>query len=422
MVSAFFRDTEINSRILGMLVALIVVMVGFHIWSDGTFLQPANMQTLAVQTTGTAIVATGMVLIIVSRNIDLSVGSQVGIAAMLYAMLMTQWIPDILGIQLNDPAMWVVALAIGVTIGILIGGFQGFLVAYVGVPSFVVTLAGLLAFRGIVWNMSQGEGVFGIDPTFTKLGGGYRGSVGGDTTWILAILVCVGIIAFLIYSRRQRQRFGFKLRPVWAEITLGAIGVGVVLLLAWVSNEAFWPKGFAEQFAEANDIAIPEGGLFIPIGFGWPVLLLVVVTLVMTFIATRLRFGRYVYSYGGNPEAAKLAGINTKWVVMLTFIVMGVLCSFAGAIASARLGGATLDIGTTEELDVIAAAVVGGASFTQPGVGTIPGAVLGALFMATLRFGLQFNGVNAANQNIVIAGVLIVAVGLDQWNRRRGSS
>ena len=420
-MAGFLSATEINSRLLGMLVALVVILVGFHIWSDFKLLQPGPMGTLAVQTAGTAIVATGMVLIIVSRNIDLSVGSQVGIAAMLYALLMADWLPNILGIDLGNPFSWVIALAVGLTLGALIGGFQGFIVAYVGVPSFVVTLGGLLAFRGVVWQMSSGAAVSGIDDTFRKLGGGYRGSVGGDTTWILAILFSLAIVAFLIYNRWQRQRFGFKLRPIWAEVLLGAIGVGVVLALAWFANESFWPQGAADRFAAETGTPIPEGGLLIPIGFPWPVLLLVGVALVMTILATRRRFGRYVYSYGGNPQAAELAGINTRWVIMKTFIVIGVLCSLAGAIASARLNGATLDIGFTEELDVIAAAVVGGASFAG-GIGTIPGAVLGAVVMQSLRFGLAFNGVNASQQSIVIGAILVIAVGFDSWNRRRGGA
>ena len=418
-VGGFFSATEINSRLLGMLVALVAILLGFHILSGGTFLQPATMGTLIVQMSGTAIVATGMVLVIVSRNIDLSVGSQVGIAAMLYALLMADWMPALLGIELGDPFAWLIALAIGLTVGVIIGGVQGFIVAYIGVPSFVVTLGGLLAFRGIVWQMSSGAAVSGLDETFRKLGGGYRGSVGGDTTWILAILVCVAIVAFLIYNRWQRKRFGFKLRPIWAEVLLGAVGIVVVLGLAWFANQAFWPKGAAERFALQNDIAIEEGGLLIPIGFPWPVLLMIGVAVVMTIIATRRRFGRYVYSYGGNPEAAELAGINTRWVVMKTFIVIGVLCSLAGGVASSRLNGATLDIGFQEELDVIAAAVVGGSSFAG-GIGTIPGAILGAAVMTSLRFGLAFEGFNASQQNIVIGVVLIVAVGFDSWNRRRG--
>jgi D-xylose transport system permease protein len=150
-------------------------------------------------------------------------------------------------------------------------------------------------------------------------------------------------------------------------------------------------------------------------------MLVIGVTIVMTFIATRRRFGRYVYAYGGNPDAADLAGINTRWTIMKTFIVMGVLCAIAAAIASARLNGSTLDVGQSYELYVIAAAVVGGTSFAG-GIGTIPGAILGAFVMQSLAYGLSFIGVNSPGQNIAAGIVLIVAVGFDTYNRRRGRS
>ena len=190
--------------------------------------------------------------------------------------------------------------------------------------------------------------------------------------------------------------------------------------LAWFANNKFWPKGLADQYAQEHDIAVPPGGLVIPTGFPFPILLLIGVTLVMSFLATRRRFGRYVYAYGGNPDAAELAGINTRFTILKTYVLMGVLCALAAAIAAARLNGATLDIGVSYELYVIAAAVVGGTSFAG-GIGTIPGAVLGAFVMQSLAYGLSFIGVNSPGQNVVAGIVLIVAVGFDTFNRRRGS-
>jgi D-xylose transport system permease protein len=151
-----------------------------------------------------------------------------------------------------------------------------------------------------------------------------------------------------------------------------------------------------------------------------PIVLLIVVTLAMTWIANRRKFGRYVYAYGGNPDAAELAGINTRWTILKTFVLMGILCALAAAIVSARLNGASLDIGQSYELYVIAAAVVGGTSFAG-GIGTIPGAVLGAFVMQSLAYGLSFIGVNSPGQNVVAGLVLVVAVGLDTINRRRGT-
>jgi len=417
-IRALFAQTEIDSRLFGMLVAFVLILVTFHILSGGTLIQPDNMITMSVQAAGIAIIATGMVLVIVSRNIDLSVGSLVGLISMSYALWMTDWFPRIFGLGPDVPFQWLLALALGIGMGAAVGALQGFIIAYIGVPSFIVTLGGLLSIRGLVWYQSEGAAVVGLDPTFDLIGGGALGSVGGLITWILGIVGCVAIIAILYNSRRQRRRYNFPVRPMWAEVLLGAVGCGVVLALAWFANNAFWPKGLADQYA--IDHHVDPNGLQIPIGFPYPIVLLVIVTLVMTFIATRRRFGRYVYAYGGNPDAAELAGINTRMTILKTYVLMGILCAFAAAIAAARLNGSTLDIGTSYELYVIAAAVVGGTSFAG-GIGTIPGAVLGAFVLAALNYGLSFIGVNSPGQNVAAGVVLILAVGLDTLNRRRGS-
>jgi D-xylose transport system permease protein len=417
-----FAQTEIDLRLFGMLVAFVVILLTFHVISGGKLISPTNMTTMAVQAAGIAIIATGMVLIIVSRNIDLSVGSLVGLIAMSYSIWMTDWFPHIFGLGPNVPFQWVLALALGIGLGAAIGALQGFIIAYIGVPSFIVTLGGLLSIRGLVWYQSQGAAVTGLDPTFQLIGGGAQGSIGGTITWILGGLGCVAIIFLLYNGRRQRRRYGFPLRPMWAEILIGAIGCVAALGLAWFANNNFWPAGLANRVAiEQNWGPEPEGGWHIPAGFPFPIVLLIGVTLVMTWMATRRRFGRYVYAYGGNPDAAELAGINTRWTILKTYVVMGVLCALAAAIASARLNGATLDIGVSYELYVIAAAVVGGTSFAG-GIGTIPGAVIGAFVMQSLSYGLSFIGVNSPGQNVAAGIVLIIAVGLDTLNRRRGSS
>jgi D-xylose transport system permease protein len=414
--------TEIDLRLFGMLVALAVILLTFNTLSGGKFFQPTNMVTLAVQASGVAVIATGMVLVIVSRNIDLSVGSLVGVIAMTYALLMTEVMPNILGMGADFPFRWVIALGIGVLVGALIGGLQGFIIAYIGVPSFIVTLGGLLSLRGVVWYLSSGAAVSGLDRDFQLIGGGAIGSIGGTATWVVGIIGCVAIIGLLINGRRQRRRFGFPVRPMWAEVLLGVIGCIAVLGVAAFANANLWPAGLANRIAtEQNWGPAPAGGWKIPTGFPYPIMLLLGVTLVMTLIATRRRFGRYVYAYGGNPDAAELAGINTRLTILKTYVVMGVLCALAAAIASARLNGATLDVGQSYELYVIAAAVVGGTSFAG-GIGTIPGAVLGAFVMQSLAYGLSFMGVNSPGQNVVAGIVLIIAVGLDTLNRRRGSS
>jgi len=406
-IGGMIAQTEIDLRLFGMLLALGLILLTFNILSGGKFFQPTNMVTLAVQASGIAIIATGMVLVIVSRNIDLSVGSLVGLIAMTYALLMTDVMPRILGMGPDFPFRWLIALGLGILLGAGVGALQGYIIAYVGVPSFIVTLGGLLSIRGAIWYMSNGAAVSGLDPIFQLIGGGAKGSVGGTLTWVLGVVGCLAIIALLLNGRRQRRHFGFPLRPMWAEVLLGVIGCVAVLGLAAFANANLWPKGIS-------------GGLDIPTGVPYPIVLLIGVTLVMTWLATRRRFGRYVYAYGGNPDAADLAGINTRRTVLKIYVVMGILCALAAAIAVARLNTATLDVGQSYELYVIAAAVVGGTSFAG-GIGSIAGAVLGAFVMQSLAYGLSFMGVNSPGQNVVAGIVLILAVGFDAYNRRRGS-
>jgi D-xylose transport system permease protein len=418
-IRGLVSQTEIDLRLFGMLVALGLILLTFNVLSGGKLIQPTNMLTMAVQACGIAIIATGMVLVIVSRNIDLSVGSLVGLISMSYALLMVDWFPHIFGLSASVPFQWALALVLGIGIGVAIGALQGFIIAYIGVPSFIVTLGGLLSIRGVIWYQSQGAAVTGLDPTFQLIGGGALGSIGEAMTWGIGVAGCLAIIGLLYLNRRQRRRYGFPLRPRWAEVLLAVLGSLAMLGLAWFANHNFWPKGLADKYAADHGIVVPAGGLLIPTGFPYPVVLLIGVTLVMAWLANRRKYGRYVYAYGGNPDAAELAGINTRWIVMKTYMLMGVLCALAAAIAAARLNGSTLDIGSGYELYVIAAAVVGGTSFAG-GIGTIPGAVIGAFVMQSLAYGLSFLGVNSPGQNVVAGIVLILAVGFDTWNRRRG--
>jgi D-xylose transport system permease protein len=409
------RATEIDLRLFGMVVALVLIWIGLGL-ANSSILQPVNFLTFSVQAASTAVLATGMVLVIVSRNIDLSVGSVVGLIGMGYAVFMANIVPTTIG--LNNPLGWVVALVLGLAFGALIGAFQGFLIAYAEIPSFVVTLGGLLGFRGLIWQFSGGTTVAPNLPTFNLLGGGPEGSLGGPLSWVFGIVICLAAVYLLVNARRQRRKFGFPLRPLWAETAIGIVSVIAVLLGVYVANSYHWPSGLASAYAVSHGIAEPPGGLVIEAGIPFPLVIVVGVAIFMTFLSTRRRFGRDVFAYGGNPIAADLAGINTRWVVMRTFIIMGLLCAISAAIASARLNGGTLDLGQGYELYVIAAAVIGGTSFAG-GIGSIPGAIVGALVMQSLQYGLGFMGFNSPQVNMVAAVVLVAVVGLDAWNRRR---
>jgi len=413
---SLLAQTEIDPRLFGMVAALAIILVGFHLISGGTFLRPANMITLGIQASGIAVIATGMVLVIVSRNIDLSVGSLVGIVAMVYAELMANWLTS-LGIGVDFPFRWAIALAIGIAVGAAFGALQGFIIAYIGVPSFVVTLGGLLSIRGLIWYLSEGAAVTGLDPTFELFGGGGSGSIGGTLTWGVGIVGSLAVVALLFQNRRRRRQFGFPVRPMWAEVVLGVAACAAILGISAFMNQSFFAQRIADQI---NAQTGAPAGTPVSAGFPYPVMILVAVTLVMTWLATRRRFGRYVYAYGGNPDAASLAGINTRMTILKTYVIMGILCAISAAIAVGRLNVATLDIGQSYELYVIAAAVVGGTSFAG-GIGTIPGAVLGAFVMQSLAYGLAYIGIDSPGQNVAAGIVLILAVALDAWTRRRGT-
>lgn len=415
-VARFFRATELDTRLLGMIGALVVIWIAFQILSGGQFLTPRNLWNLSVQTSSVAVMATGMVLIIVTRNIDLSVGSLLGFIGMIMGVMQTEMLPKLIGFE--HPATWIIALGIGIVAGAVIGGFQGFIIAFLGVPAFIVTLGGLLVWRGAAWWVTSGRTVAPMDSTFCLMGGGLEGSIGSMWSWILGILACIAIVIMVANSRRQRQRFNFPRRPVWAEVFMAAISCGLVLGAVAIANAYYWPIGIVRKYAEANNIIIPDGGLFISHGIAILVLIAVATGIIMTFVTTRTRFGRYVFAMGGNPEAADLAGINTRWVTMKIFIIMGILCAIAGAVFTARLNAATNAQGTLDELLTIAAAVIGGTSLAG-GVGTIAGAMIGALLMQSLSSGMVLLGLDTPLQNIVVGIVLVIAVWLDTIYRRR---
>jgi D-xylose transport system permease protein len=335
---------------------------------------------------------------------------------MIMGVMQAELLPKVLGFE--HPATWIITLGIGLLVGAAIGALHGLIIAFMNVPSFIVTLGGLLVWRGGTWFITSGRTVAPMDSTFRLMGGGTNGSIGATWSWIVAAFACVAIIVAILNSRHQRRRFGFPLRPVWAEYFLGALGCAIVIGAVAVANSYPWPVAIARNYADANGIAWPDGGLFIAHGIAIPVLMALCVGAVMTFIATRLRFGRYVFAIGGNPEAAELAGIKTRWVTVKIFALMGALCAIAAAISTARLNAATNAQGELDELYTIAAAVIGGTSLAG-GVGTIAGAMLGALVMQSLQSGMVLVGIDTPFQRIVVGFVLVVAVWLDTIYRAR---
>ncbi|WP_085940812.1 sugar ABC transporter permease [Azospirillum sp. B506] len=409
------RALELDTRMVGMIGALAIVWIGFDILTGGAFLTPRNLWNLSVQTASVAVMATGMVLVIVTRNIDLSVGSILGFTGMVVGVLQARILPEIWGF--DNPLTWVVAVAAAVAVGGAVGAAQGAVIAYLGVSSFIVTLGGLLVWRGAAWWVTTGQTVAPMDGLFKRLGGGFEGAIGAGPSWMVGLAAVLLSVATILVTRRRRAGFGFPVRPRWAEgvviLLVAAAIVGAVLVV----NSYPLPAPVVRRMMEAQGLSTDGGLPFVAHGFAIPVLIAVAVGVGMTFLSRRTRFGRYVFAIGGNPEAAELSGINTKRVMVMVFGLMGALCGLSACIATARLNAATNANGTLDELYVIAAAIIGGTSMAG-GVGTILGAMLGAMVMQSLQSGMVLLGVDAPMQNIVVGLVLVAAVYVDTLYRR----
>ncbi len=410
---------EIDTRLLGMIGAFVLLCIGFNIITGGNFLTPRNIFNLTIQTVSVAIMATGMVFIIVTRHIDLSVGALLATCSAFMAMMQTVVVPQWLGLGLGNPMIAPLAILAGLLIGTAIGAFQGWLVGYLTIPAFIVTLGGLLVWRNVAWYTTGGQTIGPLDPTF-QLFGGTNGTLGETWSWVIGALAVAAALWAIAGARRNKLKHGFPVKPLWAEFALGAISAAAILGFIAILNAYQIPTNRLRQMFEARGEVMPEGYTQ---GFGLPisVLLLIIVAVVMTLIARRTRFGRYIFATGGNPDAAELSGINTRMLTVKVFALMGFLCALSAVVASARLTFHSNDIGTLDELRVIAAAVIGGTALSG-GLGTIYGAILGALIMQSLQSGMAMVGVDAPFQNIVVGLVLVLAVFIDIVYRKRTGS
>ncbi|WP_198297184.1 MULTISPECIES: sugar ABC transporter permease [Deinococcus] len=368
--------------------------LAFHLLTGGTFLSARNLWNLSVQTASVGVMVGGMVLVIVMRHIDLSVGSILGLTGMIMAVLNARVLPD------TSWSGWATLLA-GLLVGAAIGAVQGAWVAYLNIPAFIVTLGGLLIWRGFAWILTSGQTVAPLTDRFQVFGGGLGGSIGGPWSWAIGAALVATVVVSDLRSYRRRARSGLPQRDPLLQVLVTALSVALII-------------GFILIMVGYPD---PRTGL--PRGMPVPVLIMLAVTALLMWVVRATRFGRYVYAFGGNPEAARLAGINTARLTVMVFALMGLLAALAGAIQTARLNAGTNSTGTLAELSVIAAAVIGGTSLGG-GTGSIPGAFLGALFMASLINGMLLLDLSSAVQNVVQGLVLILAVTLDTLYRRRG--
>ncbi|MBN8290798.1 sugar ABC transporter permease [Rhodobacter sp. NTK016B] len=407
---SLIESLEIDTRLLGMIAAFALICIAFDLMTGGRFLSPRNIFNLSIQTVSVAIMATGMVFVIVTRHIDLSVGALLATCSAVMAMMQQAWLPNLMGLELGHWAIAPLAILAGLVAGTAIGAAQGWLVGYLTIPAFIVTLGGLLVWRNVAWYLTGGQTIGPLDENF-QLFGGINGTLGTSWSWILGAIAAAAAVWIVFSARRAKISHEFPVKPLWAEGALAAVFVVLILGFVGILNAYQVPIGRLRRIFEARGETVPEG---FSMGYGLPisVLLLILVAIAMTVIARKTRLGRYIFATGGNPDSAELSGINTRFLTVKVFAIMGFLCALSAVVASARLTNHANDIGTLDELRVIAAAVIGGTALSG-GLGTIYGAVLGALIMQSLQSGMAMIGVDAPFQNIVVGAVLVEAVLLD---------
>ncbi len=379
--------SALDLRLSIMAAVLVFMALVFHVFT-GNFLTPENLYNIAQQTAVVGIVAAAIALIIVARQIDLSVGSVMGVVGVLIAFLMY-----------TKGWHWVPACLAGLAVSLVIALYQGWLTAYLGVPSFVVTLGGLMSFRGAAFLVADGKTQPITDPTFLLFGGGLDGALGPTVSWALGLALAALLLWNTFSRRRNAVAHGFPQRPLWFDAAVS--GFFVLVLLAFVAT------------MNAYVLADKGAGQGIPI----PVVIWGVVVIGMAFIVNRTRFGRYVYAIGGNPEAALLVGIPVKKVMLKLFLLLAVLVTVAAVVSVSRLNAGTNSLGSNMELYVIAAAVIGGVALSG-GSGTVLGSVLGALIIQFLESGLLLMDVSIGWRMVIIGQVLIIAVVFDVLYRR----
>jgi putative multiple sugar transport system permease protein len=382
------RKLAIDIRQYGILAALVAIIVLFEVLTGGRLLLPGNVNNLIQQNSYVLILAIGMVMVIIAGHIDLSVGSLVAMVGAVAGLAMGEW---------HLP--WWLAVLVALLAGAVVGAWQGFWVAYVEIPAFIVTLAGMLLFRGLTLVFLHGGTIGGLPSEFVAIGAGWLpnwlGKVGNTDalTVVLALIACVLLVFFQTSARNARRKL---LLPVegaasfWAKI---ALAVAAILGVSW-------------QLANYS---------------GTPIILIILAALILAynFLLNRSVFGRHVYAMGGNLFAAVMSGVKTRRVNFALFVNIGMLAALAGVVSTSRAGSAVASAGQNYELDAIAAVFIGGAA-VQGGVGTVTGAMIGGLVMGVLNMGLSILSVDAAWQMAIKGLVLLLAVAFDLVNKRRG--
>lgn len=376
-----------NIRDYGMYIALIVIILTFTVMTDGLFISSRNISNLLDSAGYIAVLAVGMTLIIVIRHIDLSVGFLAGFLGAITAIFLTQ-----LGLS-----VWI-TIPLILLLGAIIGLFNGALVAKMGIPSFVATLAGMLIFRGALLQVTERTGTIIIkDEQFNAIGNGFIPSI-MQINGLHLMTLLVGLVGILLYifneisNRRNKMTYGFDV------MSKGIFSVKLVLISALIAYITWILAGYN--------------------GFSWTVVIIIIVVIIYHYLTTKTVLGRHIYAVGSNPEAAHLSGINVQKITYIVFGSMGMLAALSGILFTSRLQSATTTAGTLFELDAIAAAYVGGVS-SAGGVGKVTGAIIGAIVMASLSSGMNLLGVGISYQYMIRGGVLAGAVIFDVMTRKQ---
>ena len=393
-ITAVSKSIRTNIRTYTMIIALALIWLLFGSLTHWVFFEPRNLSNLFRQMTIVSFLAIGMVLVITTGNIDLSVGSATGLVSAVTAYLQVQIMPPIL--HSLFPAMaagplgvlnTIIAIVTALLVGLLIGLWQGTIIAFLKVPAFIVTLGGMLIFRGGVLAVTQGKTLTIYEDDFRLIAQGYVSDVAG---WIVGALVIVAFVYIVFRGRQQRKEFGFKLVPFYRDLLKAVVISALVVFFIFIMNSY---RG------------IPN-----------PVLLMAVVAVIFTYLANNTKFGRYSYALGGNKEATRLSGINIDRVVFTVFILIGLLTGVSGIVLTGYVAAGTIGGGQNYELDAIAACVIGGTS-----QGTIIGAIVGSLIIASLLNGMSVMNMDVFWQYIIRGLVIIAAVYIDVMSKRNRS-
>ncbi len=387
-MSSILKTIKKNIRKNGMFTALVFIMILFQILTDGILFRSMNINNIVLQNAYVLILATGMLLCILTGNIDLSVGSVVAFVGAVSAIMMVDW---------HFPVALTILAAL--IIGILVGAFHGYFIAYMRIPAFIVTLAGMLIWRGLTMVILQGQTKAPFPKSFQAIAAGYLPGrdvrIGGLNVLALAfgIIISIGFIIMVLQNRKTQKKYDFGAAPLWADISkIVLIIIGINLLTVSLANY--------------NGIPII-------------LILLVLLIVIYTFITQRTIIGRHIYALGGNEKAAQLSGVKTKKVMFLVYTNMGLLSALAGLVVAGRLNAATPKAGTMFELDAIASCFIGGAS-ASGGIGTIVGAIVGGLVMGVLNNGMSIMGVSVDWQQTIKGLVLLGAVLFDVTTKNKG--